>query len=274
MTTTRSCLPIELRIRLYHEVHRLREEGLSYNEIVEAIHTNQGVRITASHVSYWIRGIYNPLGNVTVFTPNPSPPFAYIIGVLLGDGWLYRNGRKYLFGLCVADYDFAAETGRQLAKLLERNEPYLPRWDNWNLRWYLHCRSILLCQALYRPWQELKPYIEHCKDCVAAFLRGFYDSEGSIDRRSLKVYNTDLELLGYVQRLLQHDFEVKATGPHICKKPGRISYDRRGKIYRNKKTVFYLYTCAASLPRFHRHIGFTIKRKQHKLTEATRDHQK
>jgi hypothetical protein len=35
---------------------------------------------------------------------------------------------------------------------------------------------------------RLKKYIEHCNRCVAAFLRGFADSEGPVDKKWTRVY--------------------------------------------------------------------------------------
>lgn len=74
--------------------------------------------------------------------------------------------------------------------------------------------SILLYKFLDRPWQKLEPYIEHCKDCVAAFLRAFFDGEGSICGRNLNIYNTDKALLLYIQRLLRLYFDIEMSPEH------------------------------------------------------------
>ncbi len=62
------------------------------------------------------------------------------------------------------------------------------------------------CRALYeivkKPTNigKLKPYIEHCTSCTAAFLRGFTDSEGSVHtyKGTICITNTNLKLLKYV----------------------------------------------------------------------------
>lgn len=168
------------RISLYNEVLRLRQEGLSPRQIVDRIHRLKGGRLDMTYIYRWTHGVHTPLGNVNKFSASPSPTLAYIIGVKAGDGYVNQDGSRLYFGLCVVDYEFAAETGRCLAKLLELEEPSQPLWDRWNCRWRLRCGSLLLCHFLEQPLDKLIPYIEHCRDCAAAFLRGFSDSEGGI----------------------------------------------------------------------------------------------
>jgi intein-encoded DNA endonuclease-like protein len=43
-----------------------------------------------------------------------------------------------------------------------------------------------------------------------------------------------------------------------------------GKQYKTKKDCYYLYIRAESLPKFYRHIGFTVRRKQKRLEEYLR----
>ena len=49
----------------------------------------------------------------------------------------------------------------------------------------MEVRSQTLYELLRKPvdLDRLRRYIEHCERCVAAFIRGFADSEGSIDKR-------------------------------------------------------------------------------------------
>ncbi|MEM1951927.1 MAG: LAGLIDADG family homing endonuclease [Candidatus Caldarchaeum sp.] len=50
--------------------------------------------------------------------------------------------------------------------------------------------------------ERIKRFIEHSIECRSAFLRGFFDSEGRIDKTGkILVYNTDLKLLRYVKLL-------------------------------------------------------------------------
>lgn len=229
---------------------QLRGEGLSWNAIIETIHRYHGIRLYSPNIRDWVHGIRGPLGNVNKFDAGPSLELAYIIGVKAGDGYLYKHEYDYLFGLNTIDYEFAAETGRCLAILLGRKEPYKPWWDRSGRRWRVLCGSTLLYSFLQQPWQKLRPYIEHCRDCVAAFLRAFFDGEGSVEPRHLKVYNTNFELLRYIRFLLQQYFGIETTGPSRA------------------KDCYYVYVRAPGLPLFHRYIDFTIKRKQRRLVES------
>jgi hypothetical protein len=54
--------------------------------------------------------------------------------------------------------------------------------------------SKTLYELLRKPVEldRLKKYIEHCERCVAAFLRGFADPEGSVDKNGkIIIYNTE-----------------------------------------------------------------------------------
>lgn len=264
-------MPLEQRILLHNDVLRLRQQGLTYNAIIERIHSLSGVRLSKSHISDWVRGLHTPLGRVNKFDAKPSAELAYIIGMKASDGNIYNNKRNYHFTieLRVIDYEYAELTGRCLTELLRRREPYQPRWDENERCWRVWCRSILLYQFLRQPLDELKPYIEHCKDCVTSFLKAFFDGEGSIAGRHVTVYNTKREVLLYVQQLLHRFVGIEATGPHEGTKPGYRFRSRNGKTYMTYyKTCYYLYIPVRSLPLFYRYVGFTIKRKQLRLMRA------
>lgn len=156
--------------------------------------------------------------------------------------------------------------------MLGRTTPYRPRWNPRTGLWETLCCSILLCQFLQQPLEQLKSYIEHCKDCVAAFLRAFFDGERSIRSRDLKAYNTNLELLTYIQYLLRRHFGIQTTGPHrATASRRRFRSPTNGKLYKNKKPCCKLYVRACDLPLFFQTIGFTIKRKQHRLISAIKN---
>lgn len=267
--TQRHYLPLKQRIQLYDEVQRLRKEGLSYRQIVETVHGVYGVWLARSQIYYWVYGRHTPLGHANKFEATPSATLAYVIGVKASDGCVYNYGYDYRFELGTIDYEFAAETGCRLATLLGREKPLLPRWDNNNSHWRVSACSILLHDFLRQPLDRLKPYIEHCRDCVAAFLRAFLDGEAGIYKRMLTVYNTDRGMLCYIQQLLQRHFGIKTTGPRMYVKAGRCFRDpRNGKTYKTNKACYRLYIRARSLPLVHKYIGFTIIRKQRRLIEA------
>lgn len=125
--------------------------------------------------------------------------------------------------------------------------------------------SVLLYNFLNRPLGKLKNCIDHCENCASAFLRGFFDSEGSIHERNLFVYNTDVELLKYVQHLLTKFFGIETTGPRVNTRADREII--KGMHY-HKQDCYYLRVRAHSLEAFRIHIGFTIKRKIEGLEKA------
>jgi hypothetical protein len=90
----RSYLLRDLRIRLFDEVNRLRRDGLTYKEIIEAIWRRYGVRLSKSHISYWIHRTHSPYnGRYMPSTEllRPSEELAYVIGVKVGDGYAGKS---------------------------------------------------------------------------------------------------------------------------------------------------------------------------------------
>jgi intein-encoded DNA endonuclease-like protein len=276
----RSCLPRELRIKLYDEVNRLRVNGLTYNKIIEEIQRRYGVRLSKSHISYWLRGIHNPYNGryiPSIELLRPSEELAYVIGVKVGDGYVARRRRavksynRVRIGLKVKDREFAAEFGRCLAKVLGR-QPIKPKYSSG--KYVAEVRSQTLYELLKKPvdLDGLKKYIEHCERCMAAFLRGFIDSEGSVDKSGhIRITNTDYELLEYVKDLLKR-LGIESTGPKPKHQQGTVARFRNGN-YKRRKDGYYIYIRAGSNINFYKNIGFTIERKQKRLENYIRRRQ-
>ncbi|MEM3406147.1 MAG: LAGLIDADG family homing endonuclease [Nitrososphaerota archaeon] len=258
----RRYLPLEIRIKMYEEVHELRKKGLTYKEVQERIYEKYGRRLSIAIIGFWINKKKHPLGRVNKFDENPSPEFTYIIGVISGDGCRYFYKRNYRLQLAVKDYEFAEKFGECLAKVLGRKRPYKPFWSKKLKQWIAQGYSFLLYKFLNKPLEELKPYIEHSKDTVSAFLKALFDAEGSIyvnekhHVRELKLYNTNVGLLNYAKYLLKKYFNIDATGPHFNKKT------------KTTKNCYYLYIRTNTLSNFYDYIGFIIKRKQQRLIKA------
>jgi intein-encoded DNA endonuclease-like protein len=126
-----------------------------------------------------------------------------MIDVVLGDGYAYRRGRTIkgysdvVVGLKARDREFVEEFARCLAKVLGRRE-IRPRFRDDVGKYVVEVRSRTLYELLKKPvdLDRLKKYIEHCERCVAAFIRGFADSEGSVKKSGyIFILNTDLRLL-------------------------------------------------------------------------------
>jgi intein-encoded DNA endonuclease-like protein len=121
----------------------------------------------------------------------------------------------------------------------------------------------------------LKKYIEHCERCVAAFIRGFADSEGSVDKRGhIHIYNTNIKRLIYIKELLRR-LGIELTGPIIAVQRGTVINDpSTGKQYVTNMDCYYIYIRASSNANSYKYIGFTIKRKQQHIEEYIKENHK
>jgi intein-encoded DNA endonuclease-like protein len=278
-TKRREIPPRELRIKAYNDVHKLRKRGLSCSEIRKEIYRKYGVWIGRSTINYWLRGVHSPYNGSRIPSLEllkPSEDLAYVIGVRLGDGYVFAHKRKdgyfdYFIGLRAKDKEFVEKFGGCLGNVLGRR-PIRP-WKDAE-----RYAAVAVSKTLYKLLREpvdlkgIKKHVEHCKKCTAAFLRGLFDSEGCIDKKGyIYLYNTNFELLVYAQRLLRR-FGIESTGPWpTTTRQGTPFYDpKTGKQYKANEDCYYIYIRAESLPNFYRHIGFTVRRKQKRLEEYLR----
>jgi intein-encoded DNA endonuclease-like protein len=275
-------LPRELRIKLYGDVVALRRGGLMYRGIIEEVWRRYGVRISKSLISEWLRGVHSPYNGRRIPSLEllkPSEELAYVIGVVLGDGYpkMKRRvikGYNYVWiGLKARDREFVEGFGRCLAKVLGRRQ-IRPRYVKSSGRYVVEAESKTLYELLRKPvdLDRLKKYVEHCERCVAAFIRGFADSEGCVEKSGyIRIYNTDLRLLTYVKALLRRP-NIESMGPKLNKRRGTlINNPRTGKQYITNMDCYYIYIRASSNANFYKYIGFTIKRDQQRLEEYTRE---
>jgi len=265
--------PLELRIKLYDEVRRLRGLGLSYREIIDEIERMYGVTLNKSHISFWIREVHNPYTSKRRYIPSidylrPSEELAYVIGAVLGDGCVFLQKYHYFITLRVKDLEFAEKFAECIGKVLEREPPKPIPVKNGAFK--VKVCSKTLYELLKKPIDidNIRKYVEHCFRCICAFLRGFFDSEGSIDKDGdTRVYNSDKSLLVYIKDLLNR-FGIKTTGPKLhIKARTPIKNPVIDKTYFRKNDNYYLYMHAESKLKFYELIGFTIKRKQQRLEE-------
>jgi intein-encoded DNA endonuclease-like protein len=265
-----SYLSGELRIKIYNDVIALRQQGLSYGQIRAAIKEEFGIVLSKSHVSYWTRGIHDPHNGRRIPSLEllePSEDLAYVISVLCGDGHVKtKKGYHYVIYLEAKDKEFVEEFAIRVGRVLNRPPPKVK--VNSDGRYYVEVKSRTLYELLKKPIEieKIRKYVEHCEKCVAMFLRGFFDSEGSVSEEGyITIYNTDYELLIYVQELLKK-FGIATSGPWPTTRHGTPLYDpKRGKVYMRKKDCFCLRIRASSNADFYHIVGFTIRRKQERL---------
>jgi intein-encoded DNA endonuclease-like protein len=270
-------LPRELRIKLYNDVVALRRSGLTYRGIIGEVTRKYAVRLSKSHISYWIRGIHNPHNGRLIPSMEllePSETLAYIIGAVLGDGYpkikrRFRKGYRHtIIRFEAVDREFVEEVARCIAVVLNRPPPKL-KIRKGTTKYFIEVESKTLWELLKKPidLERLRKYIEHCEKCMTAFLRGFFDAEGCVSKSGyILAFNTNYEVLTYVQGLLKR-FGIESTGPRVSRPAGSlIKIDPiTGKIYTTKKDCYCIYIRSYCNVNFYNHIGFTILRKQERL---------
>ncbi len=262
----RSLLPLDTRLLLYKEVLRLRGRLFTYREIISEIEEMYRVTLAKGTISGWVNGTNTPLKAGNVFTLMPTPALAYVIGTKAGDASLNVKAKSYQYRirLQAVDREFVEAFSHAVAAILGC-APHRLWKGNTAREIHVEYGSYILYKFLRRPINELRSFIEHNKLCVAAFLRGFFDSEGSVDMDgSTTASNSDFELLEYVRYLLKRFFDIDTTGPHLGTRRGSL-LTQRGKSYRRNADCFYLYVRKESLRKFCGAIGMTIERKKVRL---------
>ena len=263
-TSRKAPIPLEIRIELFERVKRLRRRGLSYSKIRKVLAENYGYTPSKSLLSEWLRGLHSPVGSANLFGAEPTPELAYVIGVKLGDGSINRKGYNRRIRLQSIDQEFVMEFDRCLSKILHTRRHRL--WaDKRRREIHIEARSVLLYNFLRQSLDDFKGWIEYSPQSVASFLRGFFDSEGSTSKDgSLRGFNSDTNLLRYVQCLLTTFFKIETTGPHLVAKVGSVMI-RRGHRYLRRQNVYEIYVRREGLDNFSKNIGFTIRRKSGRL---------
>lgn len=174
---------------------------------------------------------------------------AYILGVLCGDAYIDKNVTKLEIK---KDIDFIKEFAKCFEEVygIKYKYYYYPRRDSYIL--YVTSQIIskdLMSYGCFRTldWKIPREILKkHNKKIAASFLRGLYDSEGSVSQYVIKLTCKNKVALEEVSALLLK-MDIKNTVKHyekystvwICNKPNRIKF-------KNK-------------------IGFIIKRKNDKL---------
>lgn len=257
------------QVLIHHRAKELRRLGIPYSDVLAGVKTEFGVAVRKSTLSYWSRGLHEPLGRAHDFVPNPSNELAYLIGVQKGARSLNVSKPTYNYRVRLQsiDSEFVEEFDRCLSRVL--GSPKHAIWSGAG-RKEIHvvgC-SFLLHRFLSQPFNELKPFVEHCQACVAAFLRGFFDSEGCVDKvGAISASNGDKSLLYYIQSLLRASFAIGSTGPYLATRKGTLMLIR-GKSYTRKLNCYSIHLKRRDSQRFLDQIGITIARKRVRLENA------
>lgn len=156
------------------------EEGKSQAEIAEECGVNYW------NIKHWMKklGIKSrrPYRIVEVDL-EPSSPLSYVVGVILGDGYVTKDGRDRRVGLHCANKVFALSFKESLSEIGLNPRLYEEKCDMF--------RVIASSIQFYRWFENTKFNSNH--DLISTyprdFIRGIYESEGSIDEE-ITIYST------------------------------------------------------------------------------------
>jgi len=137
-----------------------------------------------------------------------SKALAYILGVLLGDGCVYKDSKwRHVIKLRVTDKAFAESFMRALREIGLNSRLDIEQRKGYSREVYV-VRAF--SASFYDFYSSLS--LEDIRKLVSGyeldFVRGFYESEGSIGRRvdgrpRIRITNNDLELLRLVKDFME-----------------------------------------------------------------------
>lgn len=206
----------------------------------------------------------------------PSSELSYLLGVRYGDISLplpEALTTDYRIRVQVKDKDFAEEVNYALNTIFEQE--YKRVHQDKRGYWCVGISSKTFRDYLKLPLELHKLQVEYYP---AEFLRGFFDSEGTVHYARPKANKkaprvtavcTDKEVLDYSKELLERVFNIKAVvyTPTYCKKRvGKPVVLQDGRIFTATKVLHTLKIYKlVELEIFFYEIGFSIIRKQQKL---------
>ena len=256
--------PFEERAKLYEAVRQIARHTQDPIEIRKEIESELGKKVDLATIKGWVAGIHSPYGRVYQLPREPLPELAYLIGVNFGDTSRCKNWHhNYTIRLRVKDEDFAREFARAASVVLGR--PYRVWFDKKRGLWQTDVLSMLLYKLVTKPFSELKRIVTHCNDCIAAFIRGFFDAEGCAHGQGLSASNGNLALLRYIRSLLARHFNIEITGPYKRGPTPGTLVQIKGRWVKVNRQNYLIRVRNASLADFEKHVGFTIRRKRDSL---------
>jgi len=105
--------------------------------------------------------------------------FAYVLGWLIkGDGSVFRSGSHFVVKIKCRNYDAVYAASRALSNVLGKKFAH-PRRDEgfWVVVYY--SKPFVLWWKR-RELDDLKPFIEFNDDTMKEFIRGYFDSDGTV----------------------------------------------------------------------------------------------
>lgn len=183
-----------------------------------------------------------------------TPQLAYCLGALVGDGYLQVDAAKYAYiiRLVVKDRDFAQYFAQQLeqATNLQTNTCNAIRSGRYVEVQAYSKKWLFLFRRAIATLPDILDQIPD--DALRAYLRGYFDAEGSVSDASglrLTAQSTNIEYVSVVYTaLLRLGYHPQLnTHPHKLTKSGLVHYVSLSGIDQVK--------------RYYEEIGITIQRK-------------
>ncbi|MDK2371896.1 MAG: LAGLIDADG family homing endonuclease [Candidatus Korarchaeota archaeon] len=243
---------------------------MSYREIQRIVEREHGIKISKSHISYWIRGLHTPLNEpYNHVDTSKESELAWIAGMFVGDGSIKINRKGHFLVLKVKDRELAEAAASKLAVVLEREKQYAVNRMG-DGRYYVQVQSRELVGHLVR-WDNI---LSHLERSPKEFIQAFFDCEGvavgyvGASGRffaGIDVGNTNKELLEAVSSKLS-DMGISSTvSMHYPR--GKVFVTRKGRSVARRDCYFLRIYQQESIMKYREEIGFVTPRKQEKLED-------
>lgn len=254
-------LPPNKRILIYDRAKELLDGGFNREEVAETLDVSEFT------IRHWQIGDRHPERAFKIPNLKPSRELSYILGVYYGDGYVSKYGKWHRIGLWTIDREFAEEFSHCLSKVV-RKESNPIRLSPRNNQYRTHLSNVMLYNFLKRPLNSHRKLIG---EFPVDFLRGFFDSEGTVgishDGRGhssirIKAYNTNLSLLKFVVDLLETRFSIRTQRIRITRMIGEKVIIKGFETAATKNCYSLEIGEQKSVLMFYHKVGFSIKRKR------------
>lgn len=148
-------------------------------------------------------GIKKRWAGTKTIRPNlsPSKTLFYVIGVLLGDGHIFRGQHRVMLG--VKDKVFAEKFCHALTNL-----GFKPLFfQGGRGYWWVHGYSIVFEEWFFNlSYHTIEELMEGNQGFITSLLCGFYESDGNFwngkHNPILRIFNSNIELITWVHKLI------------------------------------------------------------------------
>jgi len=159
-----------------------------------------------------------------------SSDLAYVIGLLLGDGYVYRTKTGYCIQFDSIDKKLIEDFNRRICNIFERHKLYAIRKEerSWGTITYrVRVYNKQLYNLLRKPLKSLLNFVLSYPE---AFTIGFFNADGSVwlhrvnskTYPKLQFYNSDKNLLNIIKKILENlGYHPTLVGPYKQRGFGR-----------------------------------------------------